>query len=227
MYNYLFKFVVVGDTNVGKSCLLHRLKNKRFFPVHETTVGVDFFVYTLHIEDKEIKLQIWDTAGQEMYNSITRIYYKDTNACLLIFDVSNRDSFINCSKWLKKIKEENSTYAMITLIGNKIDKTHDRTVSKKEAEEFAERNGINYIETSAKDGTNCSLAFSKTCYQILYRMTENPDYLQYIRKGPKTGNLKKMNKQIKYPTLLSKEGNQLEIESGEDVMNTEYCCSLL
>mgnify|MGYP001337083874 CR=1 FL=1 len=159
IYNYLFKFVVLGDSNVGKSCLLFRLQKDKFNSLHETTIGVDFFVHNIIINDKKIKLQIWDTAGQEVYNAITSLYYKDSNGCLIVFDVCNRESFIHCRDWLRKVKSKNCTKAIITLVGNKIDQYDKRVISREEAEHFARENGINYIETSVKDNINCEKAF--------------------------------------------------------------------
>ena len=218
----------------------------RFRTDHDLTIGVEFGARLINIKNKNIKLQIWDTAGQEVYGSIIGLYYKDANGCLIVFDVCNRESFLNCQSWLKKVKNTNCTKVVITLVGNKIDKYGKRVVSREEAEIFSKENGINYIETSAKDNIDCEKAFYETSVQIYYRMIEKPDkYLPYIKKGASiinrnndiihnNLNRKKHNKQkyYKYPSLLSHSSNLLEIDQ-EDMINREekqedvpYCCVL-
>ena len=99
-YSYLFKYIVIGDTSVGKSCLLLQFLEKKFKFDHDTTIGVEFGSKIINVKDKQIKLQIWDTAGQETFKSITRSYYRGSIGVVLVYDITNRDSFNNVSKWL-------------------------------------------------------------------------------------------------------------------------------
>ena len=102
-YAYLFKYIIIGDTGVGKSCLLLQFTDQRFRQQHDLTIGVEFGSRTVEIQDKKIKLQIWDTAGQERYRTITKAYYKGADGILVVFDLTDKESFLNVDGWLKEI----------------------------------------------------------------------------------------------------------------------------
>jgi len=166
-YAYLFKYIIIGDTGVGKSCLLLQFTDKRFQPVHDLTIGVEFGARMITIEKQLIKLQIWDTAGQESFRSITRSYYRGAAGALLVYDITRRDTFNHLTQWLKEARQNSSHQDMvIMLIGNKSDLDHRRQVSTKEGQQFADQNGLIFLETSAKTAANVNEAFCATARKI-------------------------------------------------------------
>jgi small GTP-binding protein len=171
-YSYLFKYIIIGDTGVGKSCLLLQFTDKRFRHDHDLTIGVEFGARMLHLEDKEIKLQIWDTAGQESFRSITRSYYRGAAGALLVYDITRRDTFSHLSNWLNDARENGNPDMAITLVGNKTDLDSRRTVSVEEAQRFAKENNLIFVETSAKSDINVEFAFEITAKSIYYKIKE-------------------------------------------------------
>merc|ERR1712003_430359 len=148
-YAFLFKYIIIGDTGVGKSCLLLQFTDKRFQPVHDLTIGVEFGARLITIEDKQIKLQIWDTAGQESFRSITRSYYRGASGALLVYDISRRDTFNHLTRWLEEARQNANPNMVIMLIGNKCD-LERREFTFEEGAEFARQHGLIFKETSAK-----------------------------------------------------------------------------
>jgi Ras-related protein Rab-2A len=171
-YAYLFKYIIIGDTGVGKSCLLLQFTDKRFQPVHDLTIGVEFGARLITIDNHQIKLQIWDTAGQESFRSITRSYYRDAAGALLVYDITRRESFNHLSRWLEEARQNGNPNMTIMLIGNKSDLEHRRAVSTKEGEIFAQENGLVFLETSAKSSANVETAFIKTAENIYEKIKE-------------------------------------------------------
>jgi len=165
-YNYLYKYIVIGDTGVGKSCLLLQFTDKRFQPVHDLTIGVEFGARMIEVGNKQIKLQIWDTAGQESFRSITRSYYRGAAGCLLVYDITRRETFNHLTTWLEDARQHSNSNMTIMLIGNKCDLESRRAVTKAEGEQFARENGLVFVETSAKTAANVEDAFIKTAYNI-------------------------------------------------------------
>jgi len=167
-YKYLFKYIIVGDTAVGKSCLLLQFTDKRFQPVHDLTIGVEFGSRTLQISGSPVKLQIWDTAGQEKFRSITRSYYRGAAGALLVYDITRRETFEHLTTWLEDCRKYSSIDITIILIGNKSDLDSQRAVPTEEAAKFAETHGLVFLETSAKTAHNVEQAFTnsaKTIYE--------------------------------------------------------------
>lgn len=165
-YAYLFKYIIIGDTGVGKSCLLLQFTDKRFQPVHDLTIGVEFGARMVTIDNKQVKLQIWDTAGQESFRSITRSYYRGASSALLVYDITRRETFNHISRWLEEARQHSENKMAIMLIGNKNDLEHRRVVSTEEGKEFADAHGLIFMETSAKTSFNVELAFINTAKQI-------------------------------------------------------------
>jgi small GTP-binding protein len=155
----LLKILVIGESAVGKSCLLLRYTDNKFQESFMTTIGVDFKTKYIDIEGTHVKLQIWDTAGQEKFRSITRAYYRGAHGILVVFDISRRDTFNQTKMWIDSIRESQAEANSIDviLIGNKQDLV--RAVTKDEAEDLANSYGIRYFETSAKQNTNVEEAF--------------------------------------------------------------------
>lgn len=158
--------VVIGDTGVGKSCLLLQFVDRRFSSVHDLTIGVDFGSRIIEIGGEKVKLQIWDTAGQESFRSIARSYYRDASGALLVFDVTRRETFGHLSRWLEEARQFASPNICITLVGNKADVTSKRVIQRAEAQAFAEENGLEYIEASAKTSDGVDEAFIGTAERI-------------------------------------------------------------
>jgi len=165
-YAYLFKYIIIGDTGVGKSCLLLQFTDKRFQPVHDLTIGVEFGARMITIDNRQIKLQIWDTAGQESFRSITRSYYRGAAGALLVYDITRRETFNHLTRWLEEARQNSNSNMAIMLIGNKSDLEHRRAVSTKEGEQFAQEHGLIFLETSAKTAANVEEAFIKTAEKI-------------------------------------------------------------
>uniref|UniRef100_A0A803TDH2 RAB2B, member RAS onco family n=1 Tax=Anolis carolinensis TaxID=28377 RepID=A0A803TDH2_ANOCA len=153
-YAYLFKYIVIGDSGVGKSCLLLQFTDKRFLSSHNLTVGVEFGSRMITINDKKIKLQIWDTAGQESFRSIARSYYRGAAGALLVYDITKRDTFNHLHTWLEDARKNSSSHIVIVLVGNKSDLEDQRVVQREEGEAFAREHGMVFLETSARTATN-------------------------------------------------------------------------
>jgi len=171
-YKYLFKYIIVGDTAVGKSCLLLQFTDKRFQPVHDLTIGVEFGSRTITVSGQQVKLQIWDTAGQEKFRSITRSYYRDAAGALLVYDITRRETFDHLTAWLEDCRKYSSQDTTIMLIGNKADLEHSRVVQTEEGKKFAEENGLFFLETSSKTAQNVEEAFINVANDI-YKKVES------------------------------------------------------
>jgi Ras-related protein Rab-2A len=165
-YAYLFKYIIIGDTGVGKSCLLLQFTDKRFQPVHDLTIGVEFGARMVSIDSKQVKLQIWDTAGQEAFRSITRSYYRGAAGALLVYDITRRETFNHLTSWLEDARQHANPNMTIMLIGNKSDLSHKRAVSTEEGEQFAKEHGLIFLETSARTALNVEEAFINTAREI-------------------------------------------------------------
>ena len=176
-YDYRFKLIVIGETGTGKSCLVHQFSNENynFENIHDVTIGVDFStkITSVKIKDKnyKIKTQIWDTAGQEAFRSITSSYYRNTAAILLVFDLANRDSFLKLDYWLRQISINAVHSPPVFLIGNKQD-LFKRRVSSDEAFKYANSNNLKYIETSAKNKASVDSLFYEINKSILKNALE-------------------------------------------------------
>eukprot|EP01120_Amphizonella_sp_Union-15-10_P005593 TRINITY_DN166_c0_g3_i4.p1 TRINITY_DN166_c0_g3~~TRINITY_DN166_c0_g3_i4.p1 ORF type:complete len:193 (+),score=30.24 TRINITY_DN166_c0_g3_i4:41-580(+) len=165
-YAYLFKYIIIGDTGVGKSCLLLQFTDKRFQPIHDLTIGVEFGARMIALDNKQIKLQIWDTAGQESFRSITRSYYRGAAGALLVYDITRRDTFNNLTTWLQDTRQRANENMTIMLVGNKSDLEDQRAVTLDEGEKFARENGLLFLETSAKTAANVEEIFNRIAGQI-------------------------------------------------------------
>eukprot|EP00448_Togula_jolla_P004734 CAMPEP_0170597986 /NCGR_PEP_ID=MMETSP0224-20130122/16001_1 /TAXON_ID=285029 /ORGANISM="Togula jolla, Strain CCCM 725" /LENGTH=211 /DNA_ID=CAMNT_0010922497 /DNA_START=89 /DNA_END=724 /DNA_ORIENTATION=+ len=185
-YAYLFKYIIIGDTGVGKSCLLLQFTDKRFRTDHDLTIGVEFGARLITINHKQIKLQIWDTAGQESFRSITRSYYRGASGALLVYDISRRDTFNHLTRWLEEARQNANENMAIMLIGNKCD-LERREVSYEEGAKFARDNKLIFRETSAKTAQNVEDAFVQTAEKIYQNIQNNVYDLSSEASGIKVG----------------------------------------
>ena len=165
-FNYLFKYIIIGDSAVGKSNILLRYIHDKFNDEFQSTIGVEFGAKNLKIEDKIYRIQIWDTAGQETFRSITRAYYKNSVCALIVYDITNKNSFQNIKSWIEDCKKQSPKTVFLILIGNKVDLEERRQVTYEEGSIYAEKNGMLFFETSAKTGKNIEEIFIKSSYEI-------------------------------------------------------------
>ncbi|XP_076453600.1 ras-related protein Rab-37-like isoform X5 [Babylonia areolata] len=170
------KVMLIGDSGVGKTCILVRFKDGTFLSgSFISTVGIDFRNKVVEVDGTKVKLQIWDTAGQERFRSITRAYYRDANALLLLYDVTNKASFDNIRAWLAEINEYAQEDVVIMLLGNKCDSTSERVIRKEDGERLAREYGVAFMETSAKTGVNVDLAFMAVARDLKMKKTRRPN----------------------------------------------------
>ena len=164
----VYKVLLLGDSSVGKTCFLLRYCDKSFHDVHLSTIGLDYRLKTITLKNnKNIKLQIWDTAGQDRFRAITKNYYKSANGVLLIYDISNLQTYENVKNWISQIREEANPNVIIYLVGNKIDLPKEkRVVNIEDGEKIAEEFEIKFKEASAKSGTNVNEIFEELVEQI-------------------------------------------------------------
>ena len=189
-YNYLFKLIVVGKENVGKTCLVDTWCGRPFRAAFESTVGVDFDAKRVLIDGDVIKNHIWDITGQQKFSTIVSAYYGKCAGAFVVFDVTNKQSFFNIDHWIQEIKAKNDRQVPIVIIGTKIDKPN-RTVSTEEATLFAGDRGLQYIETSAKKGEKIEESFQLLINEIYSNIDADLDNLSH---GIKRGALGKSDK---------------------------------
>lgn len=169
-YDYLFKLLLIGDSGVGKSCLLLRFADDTYTESYISTIGVDFKIRTIELDGKTIKLQIWDTAGQERFRTITSSYYRGAHGIIVVYDITDQESFNNVKQWLQEIDRYACENVNKLLVGNKCDLSAKRAVELSAAKEYAEQLGIPFLETSAKSSTNVEQAFLTMASEIKSRM---------------------------------------------------------
>ncbi|KAK9703702.1 Ras family [Popillia japonica] len=169
-YDYLFKLLLIGDSGVGKSCLLLRFADDTYTESYISTIGVDFKIRTIDLDGKTIKLQIWDTAGQERFRTITSSYYRGAHGIIVVYDCTDQDTFNNVKQWLEEIDRYACDNVNKLLVGNKSDLTTKKVVDYTTAKEYADQLGIPFLETSAKSATNVEQAFMTMAAEIKNRV---------------------------------------------------------
>lgn len=183
-YDHLFKLLIIGDSGVGKSSLLLRFADNTFSGNYITTIGVDFKIRTLEVEGERVKLQIWDTAGQERFRTITSTYYRGTHGVVVVYDVTNGESFANVKRWLHEI-DQNCDVVNRILVGNKNDDPQRKVVLTEDAQAFADRMNIELFETSAKDNLNVEEMFNAITRMVLASKKEQQQQNQTNSKKDK------------------------------------------
>ena len=183
----LYKILILGDSSVGKTCFLTRYADNTFQELHMSTIGIDYKLKNIQMENgRTVKLQIWDTAGQDRFRSITKNYYKGANGIIVIYSVTDKKTFNNVKNWVNQIKSEVDERVTIILVANKIDDEENREVSKEEGEEIASKLGLSFFECSAKSGVNINYTFNelvKTIVEISGKMSPKGEKLQQKQVG--------------------------------------------
>ena len=175
-FDHLLKLLLIGDSGVGKSCILLRYSGDSFTSSFITTIGIDFKIKQINVDSSRVKLQIWDTAGQERFRTITTAYYRGAMGILLVYDVTDEVSFENVQNWMRQIRQNATENVTIFLLANKCDvNPSERKVSTEQGKAEADKYGVKFFETSAKLNTNISEAFSSIATDIVENIKENPD----------------------------------------------------
>ena len=215
-YDLSFKIIVVGDSGVGKSCLTMKGTKNHFEDFYSPTVGFEFFTFNIRINDKNIKLQIWDTCGQEAYRSLITSFYRNSSLAIIAYSIDNQNSFNNIEAWLNEIKSQANPETKIFLIGNKADLDDLRKVDKETAEKFSKAHGFNFFtETSAKTGFNAQNVFIEAAKE-LYRAQ-----LEYKDRASRLGSLEPSS----YQQNTNLNNNViLEDDDDEKPKKRKKCC---
>ena len=188
-YDLSFKLIFIGDSGVGKSCLTTKAVKNNFEEYYQATVGFEFLTFNMKINDKVIKLQIWDTCGQEIYKSLISNFYRNSSLAVVIYSIDNKESFNHAENWLNDLKSQANPDVRIFLVGNKADLEEDRKVSKEEGEKYKEEQHLDlFLETSAKTGHNARNVLVEAA-KILYK-----DYLKFDENNKDGDDKLKINK---------------------------------
>eukprot|EP00105_Crassostrea_gigas_P008075 XP_011422531.1 PREDICTED: ras-related protein Rab-13 [Crassostrea gigas] len=171
-YDVLMRLLLIGETGVGKTCVLCRYASEEFIDSHITTIGIDFKMKTISLGGKTIKVQIWDTAGQERFESITKQFYRRAQGVILVYDITSKSSFEAVPKWLNYVRQFGREDVSVLLMGNKKDKEVNRQVLEEEGRKFAKDNSLLFYETSAKESANLEKAFYSLCEDVILKEKE-------------------------------------------------------
>jgi Ras-related protein Rab-6A len=161
-----YKLVFLGDQNVGKTSIITRFMYDSFDTSYQATIGIDFLSKTMYLEDRTVRLQLWDTAGQERFRSLIPSYIRDSSVAVVVYDITDRASFLNTSMWIENVRAERADDVVIMLVGNKNDLSEKRQVTQEEGEELAKNEDVVFIEASAKEGHNIKTLFRRLATQL-------------------------------------------------------------
>ena len=213
--NYSFKIIVIGDSAVGKSSLTLKGTKDHFKDFYTPTIGFEFLSFNIRIKDKIVKLQIWDTCGQEVYRSLISSFYRNSSLAIIVYAIDNQESFDNLESWLDEIKSQTHPNLKIFLIGNKVDLEDKRVIDRAIAEELAKEHKIDlFLETSAKTGYNAQKIFVKAA-QIL---VEN--YKDFANIDPRDS----INSKDKSSITLTANDNEKEGETDDNDKKRKKKC---
>ena len=212
-YDLSFKIIVVGDSGVGKSCLTMQGTKNHFEDCYTPTVGFEFFTFNIRINDKNIKLQIWDTCGQEAYRSLITSFYRNASLAILVYSIDNQNSYNNIEAWLNEIKSQSNPDTKTFLIGNKLDLENQRRIPKDIAQHFCKDHGFNYFEeTSARTGVNAQKVFINAAKEL---------YLTHLEYKDRSSRLGSLEPNLYQPNI----NNNLILEDDDDKpKKRRKCC---
>ena len=211
-FHYLLKYVVIGDSGVGKSNILLRYIYNSFSEEFKTTVGVEFGAKNIEIDKKIYRIQIWDTAGQENFRSIARAYYKNSVCTCVVYDISSHSSFENIQSWIDDCTKQTAQSVLLVLIGNKNDLINQREVTYEEGETFAKNHKMMFLEVSAKTGNNVNEIFEESVKKIANNISKNVYDLGNDSCGIRVG--------ASQDTFLLGENNKNDFNDN----NSKKCC---
>ncbi|XP_013117187.1 ras-related protein Rab-43 [Stomoxys calcitrans] len=194
-FDFLFKVVLIGDANTGKTCIVERFKTGNFIERHGNTIGVDFSMKTISLEGKLVKLQIWDTAGQERFRTITQSYYRSANGIIIVYDITSRNSFANIQKWIEEVRRYTTSDVMLIIVGNKSDLDNEREVEFEEAQQMCQYipEVLFLLETSAKENRNIDDAFVALATELKKRIDTSITQVDTDEDAIKLGQSKPLN----------------------------------
>ena len=213
-FDLSFKIIIVGDSGIGKSCLSIKASRNYFEDFYSPTVGFEFLTFNVKVEDQNIKLQIWDTCGQEVYRSLISSFYRSASLAIIVYSIDNEESYINIEKWLNDIKTQSNPDVKIFLIGNKADLEDKRQVTKESGEKFYKDHKLSFFtETSAKTGFNVQNVFIEVAKE-LYKQHE-----EIKNRVSRPGSMAPVPYTPEIPNNAS-----LETEENENVQRKKKCC---
>ena len=175
-YEFIIKILIIGDSTVGKTNFVYKLSEDKFSENYFASTGIELKTTSIQIDGKSIKIQLWDTAGQEKYRAMIKNLYLKSQGIIILFDITNETSFINLKNWMSQIKESCGEDIPILLVGNKIDLEDNRVINKERAMEYANNENIEYIEVSSKTGENINKALTSLLQKILKRDDSNSNF---------------------------------------------------
>ena len=221
-FDYNYKIILIGDSSVGKSCITVRATKNSFLSHHVPTVGFEFFNLNLRIKEKKIKLQRWDTCGQEKFRSLITNFYRNSSLAIIVYSIDNEKSFINVDQWLNEIRTNTSPDIKIFLIGNKNDLEEMRKIKTEDAKNLCNERDLDYfIETSAKNGDNIMLVFA---YAANILLEESLKYTRNIRTNKNNNNLNDRNDSRLSFNYVEDEPSNMILDNNSSRDKKKKCC---
>ena len=215
-YTYSVKFIIVGDSSVGKSNILLRFSRNVFDPGHQATLGIEFANKHLEYNNTDYLVQVWDTAGQENFRSVTRAYYKASAVAMVVYDISSEESFQHIQSWIKDCKDLAPKTVQLVLIGNKSDLEEERVIQKERGEELARENSMLFFETSALNGKGIEEAFLKSIEAVDQKIRSG----FYDMNNSSNQGIKKIHNGSEGERVIDKKS----LSIGKKTKNEDNCC---
>ena len=220
-FDLSFKLIVIGDSGVGKSCLTNNAIKNTFEDTYNATVGFEFFTFNIKLNNKVVKLQIWDTCGQELYRSLITNFYRNTSLAIMVYSINSKDSFENIEMWLRELRTHSSPDAKVFIIGNKADLENEREVSREQGETYCKDNNCDFfMETSAKIGLNTQNVFISAAKLLL----ENYNQYEERKKKYNDAETHKMGNEPALPQKSQKTNTTLNSENSSSNPGRKKCC---
>ena len=220
-FDLSFKLIVIGDSGVGKSCLTNNAIKNTFEDTYNATVGFEFFTFNIKLNNKVVKLQIWDTCGQELYRSLITNFYRNTSLAIMVYSINSKDSFENIEMWLRELRTHSSPDVKIFIIGNKVDLESEREVSKEQGETYSKDNNCDFfMETSAKTGLNTQNVFISAAKLLL----DNYNQYEDRKKKDNDAETDEMKNEPVPPQKPQKTNTNLNCKNPSSNPDKKKCC---